>query len=375
MNKNNRVIIIAEAGVNHNGSLELALELVRSAAIAKADYVKFQIFSAKRLVTKSAPKAEYQLNNENTKCYQVDTSQFDMLKSLELHKDSWKKIVDECYNQNIKFLATPFDEESLDFLVNELNVDVLKISSGDLLDSKLLLAASKTKLPIILSTGMATLGEIEKALGVLAFGYSSNSSNPCSSEFEKAWLDTNARKTLAEKVTLLLCTTNYPAQPNEVNLNSILTLHNAFGLKVGFSDHTCGIAVSIAAVALGAVVIEKHFTLSRNLPGPDHKASLEVNELITLVESIRQVELALGSSTKLVSFSELKNRNIVRKSIVAKRSIQKGETFSTSNIDVKRPGNGISSYYYYDLIGQISPKDFKEDDLIELDGFSFKQSL
>jgi N-acetylneuraminate synthase len=357
-NHNNRrsVYIIAEAGVNHNGSLELAKQLIEVAAQAGADAVKFQTFTPENLVSRNAPKANYQkVTTEATE------SQLEMLHRLELDRAAHEALFAHCQQRYIEFMSTPFDEESVDFLV-KLGVGRLKVSSGEITNAPLLLRMARSGLPLIMSTGMASLGEVEAALGVLAFGYLDYRERPSSAGFSRAWREGQA--VLQEKVTLLHCTTEYPAPFGEVNLRAMETLAAAFGLPVGYSDHTLGIAVAIAAVARGARVIEKHFTLDKSLPGPDHQASLDPDELRRLVHSIRQVETALGSRLKVCSASELKNRDIARKSLVAARSIQKGERFSTDNLTSKRPGNGISPMHYWDWIGKIAERDFQPDEII-----------
>jgi N-acetylneuraminate synthase len=354
-----KTLIIAEAGVNHNGSIELAKQLVDAAVEAGADIIKFQTFRARHLVTKNAPKAEYQ-----KRLTEGSESQFEMLKSLELSAEQHHEIVSYCNQKGIEFLSTPFDIESAQFLINDIKLPFIKISSGDLTNSLLLLKVAKAKKPVILSTGMATLSEIEYALSVLAFGYINEGDVPNSVNFEKAYASEKGQQALRENVTLLQCTTEYPAPFNEINLNAMKTLHTAFGLPVGFSDHSKGIEVPIAAVALGATVIEKHFTLDKTLPGPDHQASLEPDELATMIKAIRNVEKALGTTRITTTLSELKNKYIARKSIVACRPIKAGERFSEENITVKRPGNGISAAFYWDWIGKVAEKDYEEDDLI-----------
>ena len=361
MHTNPQAYIIAEAGVNHNGKLDMAMQLVDVAAEAGADAVKFQTFKAEKLVSIFAPKAEYQ-----KKLTETTESQLEMLRKLELNEEEHRVLMKRCLQRGVEFLSTPFDLESLDLLVSKFNLSRLKMPSGEITNVPLLLKAAQSGKPIILSTGMSTLGEIETALGVLAFGYihSDNNETPSIKAFEQAFCSEAGQATLAEKVVLLHCTTEYPPLINEVNLRVIETMRNAFKLPVGYSDHTAGITIPIAAVALGAVVIEKHFTLDRSLSGPDHKASLEPDELKLMVQSIRQVEEALGSSRKAPTLSEYKNKPIARKSLVATLEIRKGEPFTLKNLTGKRPGDGISPLYYWEWLGRLADKDYKQDELV-----------
>lgn len=356
-----RTYIIAEAGVNHNGSLDMAMKLIDVAVDSGADAVKFQTFKAERSVSHSAPKAEYQ-----TKTTDATESQFEMIKNLELDEADHGVLIQHCLKRGIEFLSTPFDFESVDLLANTFKLSRLKLPSGEITNAPLLLKAAKTGKPIILSTGMSTLGEIEMALGVLAFGYACNDAEPSLKAFREAYCSAIGRMMLSEKIILLHCTTEYPAPFSDVNLRAMDTLRNSFGLPVGFSDHTSGIAIAIAAVALGAIVIEKHFTLDRNLPGPDHKASLEPQELKGMVKAIRDVEIALGTFRKAPAPSELKNISVVRKSLVAAKYIRKGECFKEENLTVKRPGNGMSPNLYWDMLGRISDRDYLPDELVRL---------
>ncbi|MDK2820354.1 MAG: hypothetical protein PWP31_319 [Clostridia bacterium] len=355
----NRVFIIAEAGVNHNGSIDMATKLIDVAAKAGADAVKFQTFKADNLVSKKAPKAEYQ-----TKTTDASESQYEMIKRLELDEKAHEKLLEHCKRHDIEFLSTPFDLKSADMLASDLNIKKIKISSGDITNAPLLLQAAKTGKPVILSTGMSRLSDIEMALGVLAFGYISIDKKPSIKSFKKAYMSEEGQKALKNNVILLHCTTEYPAPYEEVNLKAMDTLRTAFDLPVGLSDHTTGIAVPIAAVARGAVVIEKHFTLDKNLPGPDHEASLEPEELEQMVKSIRHVEKSLGSHLKTPAPSEVKNIKVVRKSLVASRDIKKGEIFTEENLTVKRPGNGVSPMYYWDWLGKAATKDYCKDEVI-----------
>jgi len=354
-----QTFIIAEAGVNHNGSLELAKELVYQAAKAGADAVKFQTFRAEQVISRYAKKADYQ-----KKATDAEESQLEMVKKLELTAAMHEELRECCKRFNIQFLSTPFELESVDLLANQIRVDQLKIPSGEITNAPLLLKAAQTGLPIFLSTGMATLGEVELALGVIAFGYTCKGSQPSLQAFQRAFLSEEGQQALKRNVRLLHCTTEYPAPFEEVNLAAMDTLATAFGLPIGLSDHTEGIAIPIAAVARGATIIEKHFTLDKNLPGPDHKASLEPHELKEMVTSIRQVELAIGSSVKLPTRSELKNRDVVRKSLVATTNIRKGEPFTLANLTAKRPGTGVSPMFYWEWLGKTADRDYEEDDVI-----------
>lgn len=351
------VYIIAEAGVNHNGSVEMAKQLVDAAANAGADAVKFQTFKAERLVSKFAQKADYQKRTTD-----AEESQFAMIKRLELDVDTHHILQQYCSEWKIEFLSTPFDIDSVDLLTG-LGVSRLKVPSGEITNAPLLLKVARTGLPLILSTGMSTLGEVEQALAVLAFGYSGGE-HPSRRAFAEAYTSPEAQTKLRENVTLLHCTTEYPTPFGDVNLRAMDTLHAAFGLPVGYSDHTEGIAVPIAAVARGAKLIEKHFTLDRTLPGPDHKASLEPDELTAMVRSIRDIEKALGNPRKAPAVSEVKNMDIARKSLVAARNIEKGETFTADNLTVKRPGSGRSPMDYWEVLGMPAERAYREDETI-----------
>lgn len=353
-------LIIAEAGVNHNGDEKLAFELVDAAHKAGADIVKFQTFKAKNLVTESAQKADYQINNTKN-----SESQFSMLSRLELTYEAHHALISHCAKLGIEFLSTAFDTDSLRFLVNDLEIKRLKIPSGEITNAPLVLEHAKTGCDIIVSTGMATLSEIEAALGVIAFGYlSKGDEEPNEMAFKQAYCSSEGQALLKRKVTILHCTTEYPAPMNEINLRVMDTLGTAFDLKSGYSDHSQGIAIPIAAVARGAVLIEKHFTLDKEMEGPDHKASLDPVELTSMVKAIRQVEVALGSSVKSPTVSEARNKEVARKSIVALSNIEMGQTFDDSNITIKRPGTGISPYSYWDLKGQIAKRSYVAGELI-----------
>ena len=333
-----RTLVIAEAGVNHNGDLELAKKLIGVAAKAGADLVKFQTFVTANNISRSAPKAEYQKAATDP-----EESQYEMVRKLELSKDDHLELIEECNRRKIGFFSTAFDATSIDML-NDLNIcDYVKVPSGELTNLPYLRYLTRHGKQVLLSTGMANLGEIEAAINVV----------------EQAG-------TPREKITVLHCTTEYPTPMEDVNLRAMVNIGKAFGVSVGYSDHTPGIEVPIAAVALGATVIEKHFTLDRSLPGPDHRASLEPDELKAMVQAIRNIEKALGDGIKRPSPSELKNKPIARKSLVAARSIKAGEAFSEENLMTKRPGTGISPMQWDEVIGRIAPRDFSEDELIEL---------
>jgi N-acetylneuraminate synthase len=355
------IYIIAEAGVNHNGSIDMAMKLIDAAADSGANAVKFQTFKATSLVSAKAPKAKYQ--KEVTDAAE---SQLEMLRKLELDEATHQTLMEHCRARKIQFLSTPFDEKSLELLTQRINVPLLKLPSGEITDGPLLLRAAQSKRPIILSTGMSTLTEVRTALGVLAFGYGRRNEKPSPSAFRNAFRSRSGQLALRRYVTLLHCTTEYPAPFNEVNLRVMDTLREAFGLQVGLSDHTKGIAIALAAAARGAAIIEKHFTLDRNLPGPDHKASIEPDELHQLVISIREIEVALGSARKAPTQSEIKNLKMARRSLVALRDISRGETFTIDNLGSKRPGNGVSPFRYWQLIGKKANRKYHEDEMIKI---------
>lgn len=339
-----RILIIAEAGVNHNGSIDMARQLIRVAAEAGADLVKFQSFRADKLASPSAPKADYQRRTTGPAETQVE-----MLRKLELSPDDHRALMQACLDQGIGFLSSPFDLDSLDLLL-ELGVERIKIASGEITNGPLLLKAARSDADIILSTGMASLSEVEQALSVLAFGFVAPAdARPTPESLAEAYRGTIGQTELRQRVSLLHCTSDYPAPLEDVNLRAMVTVGDAFGLPVGYSDHTRGIAIPIAAAALGAKVIEKHFTLSKDLPGPDHQASLEPEELAAMVGAVRDVEAALGSPIKFPASSEGRNRPIVRKSLTAKREIGAGEALSPDNVDIRRPGTGFSPMMFWDL--------------------------
>jgi N-acetylneuraminate synthase len=354
-----RTRIIAEAGVNHNGSLDLALRLVDVAADAGADIVKFQTFKADQLATAKAAKAEYQAVNTNEA-----GSQLEMLRALELSPADHRAIADRARSRGLGFMSTAFDAGSLAMLA-AFEMPAIKIPSGDVTSVDLLLRSARLGKPLIISTGMATLGEIEQALGVVAFGLITSKAPSSRADFEEAYGSDAGRSALRDKVTLLHCVTEYPAPPETINLHAMTTMAAAFDLPVGYSDHTTGIEVALAAVALGAGTIEKHFTLDRGLPGPDHSASLEPQELKQLVTSIRIVESALGSATKGPSIQEMHNRAVARRSVVAARAIRKGEILTADMFTEKRPGIGLPPVEALNLIGRPAGRDYQPDDMIE----------
>ncbi len=330
----NRVFVIAEAGVNHNGDIKLAKKLVDMAAEAGADAVKFQTFKAETLVCKNAKKADYQLETTDG-----EETQFEMLKKLELTKEMHEELIAYCKEKQIMFLSTPFDVESV-ALLNEYGIEIMKIPSGEITNYPYLKAVGETGKKAILSTGMSTLVEVEEAVKVL-------------------------KNHGAENITLLHCNTEYPTPMKDVNLLAMCAMKDEIGVSVGYSDHTEGIEVPIAAVALGATVIEKHFTLDKTMEGPDHKASLEPEELKQMVKAIRNIEQAMGNGKKEPSESEKKNIEIVRKSIVAKCDIAEGETFTEKNLTTKRPGNGITPMVWKDIIGMKAKRSYCCDEIIE----------
>ncbi len=354
-----RVWIIAEAGVNHNGSVERALQLVDVAAEAGADVIKFQSFKADKLATAQAAKADYQVANTGEA-----TSQVEMLRTLELSADDHLRLVERCRERNIGFMSTAFDAESLALLAG-FDMPAIKVPSGDITCADLLLRAARLQRRLIVSTGMATLGEIEQALGVVAFGLLTDRPPAGRSDFELAYLSEAGRDALKRKVTLLHCVTEYPAPPDTVNLRAMDTMAAAFGLPIGYSDHALGIEISLAAVARGATVIEKHFTLDRALPGPDHAASIEPGELRGLVAGIRNIERALGSAMKGPVAAELRNRMVARRSLVAARRISKGEIFTAGMLAAKRPGDGLSPMEAWSLIGRRAERDYEPDQQIQ----------
>lgn len=331
-----KTLVIAEAGVNHNGDMDLAKKLIDVAADAGADIVKFQSFNADRLATATAEKADYQIKTTGKQ-----ESQHEMLKRLELSIDMHKELIEYCSQRDIEFFSTGFDIDSVNLLV-DLGQNHFKIPSGEITNLPYLRHIGQQAKEVIFSTGMATMGDIESAINAL----------------EQSGTPRN-------KITVLHCTTEYPAPMNEVNLSAMQNIHKAFGVKVGYSDHTKGIEVAIAATALGASIIEKHFTLDRTLPGPDHKASLEPDELKSMIQAIRNIDVAMGDGIKRLTPSEVRNQTIVRKSIVASQIINKGEKFTKENLTTKRPGTGISPMNWDLIIGKVAERDYLIDELIE----------
>ncbi|MFD0590672.1 N-acetylneuraminate synthase [Paenibacillus sp. GCM10027627] len=359
MTKLSNVYIIAEAGVNHNGSLAIAKRLVQEAAKAGADAVKFQTFRAAELVSKHAPKAEYQ--RDATK---GGDTQLEMLQKLELSDKDHIELMEECKKAGIAFLSTPFDFISLELLTNEFGMDELKISSGDLTNLPLLYFAARSGAKLIISSGLSTLGDIEEALGAIAFGYIGGEEAPSLEHFRLAYFSEEGQSTLRKRVSLLHCTTEYPTPMEDVHLNKMVTLKQAFGLCTGYSDHTIGSEAAIAAVTLGARIIEKHFTLDKLMEGPDHKASMEPQELTDMIRQIRNVEKALGSAIKIPAQSEWRNAVPARKSIVAAEPIAEGDLLTEQMLTVKRPGNGIPPSQFWELLGQRAKRSYKTDELI-----------
>ncbi len=332
-----KVYVIAEAGINHNGNPDLARQMIDAAVAAEADAVKFQVFKAESVVSRYAPKAEYQKKTTG-----ADESQLEMAKKLELSQADFISLSKYCRKKKIQFLATPFDFESIDFL-QKMGVDIFKIPSGEITNKPYLQRIGKFDKKIILSTGMASLVEVENAINIIVLA-----------------------GTHKNQITILHCNTEYPTDPKDVNLLAMKTMQSHFSLDVGYSDHTLGISVAIGAVALGASVIEKHFTLDKNMVGPDHQSSLDPIELKQMVSAIRAMEMALGDGIKKASLSESRNKNIVRKSIVAAKEIQKGEIFTINNITTKRPGTGLSPMDWDHVIGKTAKKSFSIDEFIEL---------
>ncbi|MEK5483877.1 MULTISPECIES: N-acetylneuraminate synthase [unclassified Viridibacillus] len=352
--------IIAEAGVNHNGSYSMAKKLVDVAKEAGANAVKFQTFRAENLVTKEAMQADYQVENLGKA-----TSQYEMLKSLELSYEEFTALKSYCDEIGIEFLSTPFDHDSVDFLIEDLQMQTIKIPSGELTNSPFIHYIATKKKKMIISTGMATIAEIHEALSFVAYGLA-KPYEEVSIENVQSYYKTNEAKEILQKfVTVLHCTTEYPAPFETINLKAMNQLAEELNLPIGFSDHSQGISVPIAATSMGATIIEKHFTLDRNLPGPDHVASLEPLELSAMIEGIRQIESALGTGLKEPTPIEMKNRVAARKSLVASTDIRQGEILKISNIAVKRPGNGISPSKYWSIIGEKSTKFYKEDEQID----------
>lgn len=330
------VFVIAEAGVNHNGSLSLAKRLADTASEAGADAVKYQIFDAAKLTTEYAEKAEYQMRNDEV----GESSQKAMLQSLQLSYEDFLELRDYCSRIGIMFLATAFDKDSLDFLVNEIGTDLIKVPSGEITNYPYLVQIARYGKPVLLSTGMSSRGEVAASIRLL-------------------------REHGAGEVTILHCNTQYPTPYEDVNLLAMVQMGLDFEAPFGYSDHTPGVEVPVAAVALGACVVEKHFTLDKEMEGPDHKASLDPQELAAMIKAIRHVEKSLGSSQKVITGSERENRNVARKSIVAARPIKRGELFTEDNLTTKRPGTGMSPMLWPNVVGTVASKDYSEDEMIE----------
>jgi N-acetylneuraminate synthase len=354
-----KTFLIAEAGVNHNGSIELAKKLIDAAVMAGADAVKFQSFVASSIVTAGASKAEYQITNTGSK-----ESQLEMLKKLELSHSQQRELHQYCQRSGIQFLSTPFDTASLNFLTSDLGLETIKVGSGELTNAPFLFEVARLAKNIILSTGMSTIDEVADALGVIAF-VMADSKNPSVSSFKSALASSEGRKAVTSKVTLLHCTTDYPTVPSDVNLQAMLTLREKFDCQVGFSDHSVGIHLAVAAVAMGATVIEKHLTIDRDLPGPDHKASLEPSEFKNLVDQVRDLENAFGDGIKRPTEVELKNKKIARRSLVALKAIKTGDVFTSENVSIKRPGTGRSPFEYWSLLGTKATSDIAENEVIQ----------
>ena len=351
-----RALVIAEIGVNHDGDAKRAAALVDAAADAGADAVKFQTFRAESLASNTAPRAAYQKKNVGA------GSQVDMLRALELPRPAFVALARQCAARKFEFMSTAFDEDSLAFLVRETGIRRIKIGSGDVTHAPLLLAAAGHRLPLLVSTGMCTLEDIEEALGVIAFGIG-GAGQPGREAFRRAYQA--GREALRGRVTLLHCVTEYPAPAESINLRAMDTLAKTFALPVGYSDHTLGIGVAIAAAARGATVIEKHLTLDRKAPGPDHAASLEPGDFATMVRGIRDAERGLGEDAKRPSAVEMDNRAAARRSLVAARAIRRGEAFSAENLVVKRPGTGAAPIGYWERLGRPAERDYRAEETID----------
>jgi sialic acid synthase SpsE len=361
-----KLTIIAEAGVNHNGSLDRAIEMVDVAAAAGADIIKFQTFSADKLARKDAQLADYQKTSDGDQ-----RSQWDLLKGLELSHDEFLAVKRRCDEKGIVFLSTGFDIDELHFLVDELSIPLVKIASGDLTFAAMLFEAGLTGLPIVLSTGMADLDEIGTALGIIAVGYGVHAgllaadSVPRRAVAATAQQDVGIRAILRDRVTILHCTTEYPAPPEVLNLRAIRTIADAYGLPVGYSDHSLGALAATIAVSLGATVIEKHFTLDKELEGPDHSASLDPEELAGFIAQLRQVEVELGSDVKACQPVEVSNRAAVRRSLVARESIREGERITVKAVDSQRPASGRTAFDYWDVVGTVATRGYEPGDYLD----------
>lgn len=360
MTSSRRVYVIAEAGVNHNGSIDRALELVEAAQHCGADAVKFQTFDPAQLASRHAGLADYQARQLGN-----DQTQIEMLNALVLSQDDHRVVRQHCKAQGIDFLSSPFDIDSALFLRNTMGLSRIKLGSGELTNGPLLLALARMQVDLILSTGMSDLDEVRQALAVIAFGYQNARAPDSLEEMCRALDSASSAQVLHERVTLLHCTTEYPCPVAEVNLAAMDTLAHAFQLPVGYSDHTDGIAIAIAAAARGACLIEKHLTLDRNLPGPDHKASLEPAAFAAMVSGVREVESAIGDGAKRATASELRNLRVARKSLVAARPIAAGQRFDAADLTSKRPGTGRSPMQFWNTLGRPSARTYDIDDVID----------
>ncbi len=353
------VYVIAEAGVNHNGSLDLAYELVDQASKIGANAIKFQTFITENVLTINTQKAPYQ-----SKLTDANETQWDMIKKLELKFSDFEKLYKYSQKKEIEFLSTPFDTKSLNFLTSKLKLQTIKIPSGEITNLPFILEIAKCANNIILSTGMSNLSDIELALATIAFGLLREDKEKNIRNFYNAYYSVKGQNLIKQKVKILHCTTEYPAPYDEINLRAIQTLKNTFNTKVGYSDHTKGIHIPLAAVTLGAEIIEKHFTIDKNLPGPDHKSSIETKEFAMLVKNIKELKMSLGSGVKLPTVNEINNRNIIRKFIVANKDIKKGEIFSEKNLTIKRSQLGLEPKFLWEIIGKKAEKNYLKDHLI-----------
>jgi len=357
----NSVSVIAEAGVNHNGKRETALQLIDAAIKSGADTVKFQTFNSKEMTTSFAKKAKYQIRNTKN-----EGSQQSMLERLELSYEDFECLYDYSKSSGISFLSTAFDFSSLSFIVNSLNLETLKIASGEMTNAPFVLEHARSKKNLILSTGMATISEIINSLGVIAFGLtSSNHEIPKRDSFKKAFKSKIGQESLSEKVTLLHCVTDYPPSNQDLNLNVIRAFKEQFKMRIGYSDHSDSVFVPSLAVACGAEVIEKHITLDQEMNGPDHRASLEPNDFLRMVDQIRITESILGKSDKIVSENEIENRKVSRKSLFAGKVIKKGEKFTDQNIAIRRPELGRDTYDYWKILNKTAKRDYSEGEILD----------
>ncbi|MBI3999214.1 MAG: N-acetylneuraminate synthase [Candidatus Omnitrophica bacterium] len=370
-NTHPKTLIIAEAGVNHNGSLDRALEMINVAAQLGADIVKFQTFQSAQVVSSKAPKAEYQRVSKQLEGAKEEESLLEMARKLELDYQAHHTMLQRAKEKQIEFLSSPFDIPSLKLLNDDLKLVRLKIASGEITNFPFLMALARSGKNLILSSGASTLGEVEAALGVLAFGlitpenFQPNGAKIELDDFKSAFCSEEGQQALKKKVSLLHCTTEYPARVEDVNLRAMDTMRDAFGLPVGLSDHTVGISVPIAAVARGASIIEKHFTLDKTLPGPDHTASLNPQEFGAMVKGIREIERSLGDGIKRPTKAEIKNIPVIRRSLITVRKISKGEKFTEKNLTTKRPGTGVSAVYYWSAIGRVAARDYQKDEIVD----------